>query len=95
MGRSACDIRYLSNPRVIAEELNKLYDWSPEYLKKRFGKYNFNTSWDVELYENIAYIPDRHLTTGFKVVKKRNQLLTNPVPDGTIKYSEKQERLLR
>ena len=38
MGRSACDIRYLSNPRVIAEELNKLYDWSPEYLKKRFGK---------------------------------------------------------
>jgi hypothetical protein len=67
---SGCDLRYLSNPHVIAEELNKLYDWSPEYLKKRFRKYNFNTAWDVELYERIAYMEDRHLTTGFKVVKK-------------------------
>jgi len=69
-GHSGVDIRYLSNPHAIAIELNKLYDWSPEHLKKRFGKYNFKTDWNVELYENCAYSKKYHITTGFKVVKR-------------------------
>ena len=65
------DIRYLSNPQVIAEELNKLYNWSPKDLKKKFGEYNFSTQYDVNQYTVYAYNKIYRLTPAGKIVERK------------------------
>ena len=71
MSASIADIRYLTNPDVIAKEMKKLYDWSPDHLKRRFKEFKFPTQWHVDMYVEFAYHPVYAWTRNFTVRKRK------------------------